>query len=226
MSDWGSYELIHLVPFGKDVYFRLIARLNDAAYPQQLATLGVGIVALLSAWQRHTLPATLYLAPLWATSALIFFFGGYRELHWAGHLMGYLFLAQAPLLVWLGWHHSRHGTHAEPRQSRDAGGVCLMILGLALWPLCSAWLGGGPTRADVVGIHADATAMFGAGVAITVFRGRTRALLLLTPLLWLTVTALTHSALQSALQWPLLAVLLLAATLPLVHTIGNIRRQK
>lgn len=198
MSDWSSYELIHLIPFGKDVYLRLIARLNDGAYPQQFATLAIGLLACIAAWKRKVLITAVYLAPLYATTALIFFFRGYSELHWAGHYAGIFFLTQAGLLIWLAGRHRRTPSQVSPSGVVQTYAFVLMGLGLALWPLIGLALGGAPGMAECLGIHADPTALFGLGIAFRIFDGRRLLLAICVPLLWLTLSGLTHIALGLA----------------------------
>lgn len=208
MTDWLSYDLVHLIPFGKDVYFRLIARLNEAVYPQQFALLGIALIVAVYA-HRRSATAALYLAPLWATTALIFFPGGFSELHWAGKYAGYLFLAQTPLLIWLGWRAGRRSTRVTASRTQGVIGRLLIFASLLLWPIAGALAGGHTSLAEIVGVHADPTAVLNIGTACLIFSGRALALALLIPVTWLLVSGLTHTALMS----PFGAALFIAAAI-------------
>ena len=222
MSDWLSYDLVHLIPFGKDVYFRLIARLNEAVFPQQFALAGIGIIVALGA-RKQNAAAAFYLAPLWVTTALIFFPGGYSELHWAGKYASYLFMAQAPLLVWLGWHAGRTKKRIAPSQATVAAGRLLVPAALLLWPLAGALAGGQFALAEVVGVHADPTAILTLGTACLIFHGRTLALALIIPVIWLLLSGLTHIALASGFGAALFIVATTAVVMPCLRRRSDAR---
>lgn len=206
MNGWTSYALQDFIPFTADIYFRLIERMSETFWPLHLLTLAVGVAALWFALKNYVRLASLFIAPVWAFIAVAFFIQRYAELNWAGGTIGYLFLAQAFLLLVIAW--TGFGFDSGPRKRPIAVMAIIMILvGLIGLPLMAPFTGGSWLQAEVFGIHADPTAVTTLGLSLIIFRGWALWLIALIPLLWLLLSGLTLGVLGSPTAIVLFSVL-------------------
>lgn len=206
-----SYQLQDFIPFSAEVYFRLLERISETWWPLHILSLALGAAALVLAlfvrkYEQRGRLAWLLIAPVWAFVALVFFRQHYAQLNWAGNYIGYAFLAQAILLLWLAVTGSGFNT-AAPAKTPVVIGIAIAVTGLAIQPLLAALSGAGWWQAQVFGIHADPTAITTLGLALMLLRGWRLWLTAVIPVLWLLLSGLTLWVLQATEAWLLFAVL-------------------
>lgn len=152
MNDWLSYSLANFIPFSQEVYFRLIARVNQEFWPLPLALLALGglIAWLIQRGYRGSSGALL--AICWAWVGWDFLSRHYASLNWAGSYLAWGFWLQAGLLMLT----SLQAQRAPDRPGRLSG-AALMLLGL-VYPVFG-WLSGrSPGALALFGMHPDPTA--------------------------------------------------------------------
>jgi hypothetical protein len=216
MTEWWSYTLSDFLLFSSRTYYRLLERYNEAVWPAQILTLGLGLVILgllrrPRAWQGRAISAIL--AMLWVWLAWAFFWKRYATINWAAIYLVPLFALQVFLLVWTGV--VRRGLTF--RLSRGAAGIlgtALFILSLSLYPMIAPASGRPWHQAEIFGIAPDPTAIATLGLLLLT-AGRTRWELLAVPVLWCVISGTTLWALHSTEAWapPLAALLVLAASI-------------
>ncbi|SDS07594.1 hypothetical protein SAMN05216421_0862 [Halopseudomonas xinjiangensis] len=197
MNDWASYQLQDFIPFTTDVYFRLIERMGETFWPLHVLTLALGAAAIVLALKGRTQLACLLPAPLWAFVGVAFFIQRYAELNWAGGYAGYAFIVQAVLLALVAL--TGFGLDKAPRLTSPPIliGLALAIFGLIGMPLIAPLTGGSWYQAEVLGIHADPTAVATLGLALIVFRGWALWAASIIPVLWVLVSGLTLQVLDA-----------------------------
>jgi hypothetical protein len=215
MTEWWSYTLSDLLLFSPRAYYRLLERHNEALWPAQVITLGLGlaILGLLPRprpWQGRMVSALL--AVLWAWVAWAFLWKRYATINWAAVYVVPLFALEAGLLAWIGV--VRGGMTF--RLSRDAAGslgIALFILSLAFYPMIAPITGRPWQQAEVFGIAPDPTVLGTLGLLLLA-EGRPRWELLAVPVLWCVVSGATLWAMNSVEAWvpPAAALLVLAAS--------------
>ncbi|NRQ42386.1 MFS transporter permease [Rheinheimera sp. YQF-2] len=206
-----SYQLQDFIPFSAEVYFRLLERISESGWPLHILSLALGAAALVLAFfvrkyeQRGRL-ALLFIAPLWAWVAVVFFMQHYAQLNWAANYIAYAFLAQAILLLWLALTGAGFNTAAAAKTPAVIG-LAIAVTGLVIQPLMTALGGAGWWQAQVFGIHADPTAITTLGLTLMLLRGWRLWLVTVIPMLWLTLSSLTLWVLEATEAWLLFAVL-------------------
>ena len=190
-TNWQTYRLSDFIPFTPEVYFRLIERANAAFWPWQLATVVLGLAALLLALRGNHRSALIALAPAWVISALAFHFDYYAEINVAATWFGWAFIAQAALLaIVAGWPGAR-SPRSRPGPIRKTVGTGFAALGIVAWPLLALVMGHGWSRSEVFGLHPDPTAIATLGIALLAATGLRAALAIALPVLWCVVATLT-----------------------------------
>lgn len=211
MNGWSSYTLQDFIPFTADIYLRLIERMSETFWPLHALTLGLGFVALWLAFNNRARLAFLVIAPVWAFVAFAFFIQRYAELNWAGGYIGYLFLAQAFLLLLIAM--TGRGLDSTPRQrTASAIGIAIALVGLIGLPFMAPLTGGSWFQAEVFGIHADPTAITTLGLALIILRGWALWIMTIIPALWLLISGLTLWVLGTPAAIVLFALLAIALT--------------
>ncbi len=223
MPEWGSYAAGDFLPFSPRAYWRLFELHNQAVWPLQLATLGLGLAILV--WLARPRPGSdraisLILAALWAWVAWSFLLERYATINWAAVYVAPFFLAQALLLAWFGGYRGRlrFQTSASPP---GLAGLGLFIYALALHPLVAPLSGRPSDAAEIFGAAPDPTSMATLGLLAAVQGGHRVWLLRVLPLAWCLVSAATLLAMDSWLGWILLvamALTFLAAMSPRAAT--------
>lgn len=236
MNSFTSYELQDFIPFSADVYFRLLERISETWWPLHLVSLALGAAALMLAlfvrkYEQRARLVCLLIAPVWAFVAMVFFIQHYAQLNWAGNYVGYAFLAQAILLLWLALTGSglskapaantRPLAGSRPAVIGVAIGIAIAVTGLIAQPLIAPLLVAADSvatdsdsswwQAQVFGIHADPTAITTLGLMLILLRGWRLWLVAFMPMLWLLLSGLTLWVLEAAEATLLFSVL--AATL-------------
>jgi hypothetical protein len=197
MSEWWTYRLGSFLLFSPRTYYRTIELYNLAVWPAQVAGLAIGlaIVALLIAnvGARDRIIAGL-LAACWLWIAYAFQYQRYAQINWAANWFAAAFALQAFLLVVLGVIAGRIAF--EPAGGREFG-IAALVIGVTVigYPLLAPLAGRAWTTAEMFGVAADPTAIATVAV-LALVRGRLRWWLLIVPLLWCAVTALTLWAMK------------------------------
>lgn len=184
--EWRSYAISDFIPFTGEVYLRLIERVSEAWWPLHLGLLMAAVLATALALSGRRRWASLLLVPLWGWAGYGFLMQFYAELNWMGDWFGIAFFAQAALLLVATPFvpHKQTVTH----HLRWSGGL-LALIGIG-WPLLTLLGREGWLQVEVVGVHADPTAVFTLGLVLLVFHGWWW-LLAVFPLLWCVTAALT-----------------------------------
>jgi uncharacterized protein DUF6064 len=192
MSEWWTYRLTSFLLFSPRTYYRTIELYNLAIWPAQLAgvAIGLAIVALLftNVGARDRIITGL-LAICWLWIAWAFHYQRYAQINWVAPWFAAAFAFQALLLVVVGVLAGRLALQrASGRGFRIATSlVAIVVLG---YPLLAKLLERVWTTSEVFGVTPDPTAIATVAV-LALVRGRIRWLLLVVPLLWCAITALT-----------------------------------
>ncbi|WP_043317466.1 DUF6064 family protein [Microbulbifer sp. HZ11] len=206
MSEWNSYQIQDFVPFSADVYFRMLERMGETFWPLQLFTLAVGVAALLLALRGKSRVALLLLAPVWVFVGVAFFAQRYANLNWIGQILGWVWIAQAALLVLLAATGRGTAGPVESHSANNITGVLISLVGLLMFPLLAPVLDTSWTQAEVFGLHPDPTGVVSLGIFMIALRGWAQWLTCLVPLLWITLSALTLQVLEAPWWGALFAV--------------------
>jgi hypothetical protein len=213
MNDWQTYRLEDFIPFTPDIYWRLLERINEAFWPLHVLAVAIGLIALLFALRGNKRMALALLAPAWLTSGIIFHWTYYAELNWAAPWFGWGFIAQAALLLAVGFFAGSIKTQEPARGLSTWIGTNVALVSLLGYPLIAATIGPGLSHAETYGLHPDPTAIATLGVLPILLRGPTLWLSLLIPILWCAIGSLTLIALDATgALIPLAAVTVIAGT--------------
>jgi hypothetical protein len=197
MSEWWTYRLGSFLLFSPRTYYRTIELYNLAIWPAQVAGLviGVAVVALLvsNVAGRDRIIAGL-LAVCWLWIAHAFHYERYAQINWAATWFAGAFALQTLLLVVFG---VLAGRLAFQHAGGGAFWIATLVIGVTVigYPLLAPLTGRAWTTAEMFGVAADPTAIATVAV-LALVRGRIRWWLLIVPLLWCMVTALTLWAMK------------------------------
>lgn len=206
MNGWSSYALQDFIPFTADIYFRLLERMGETFWPLHLLTLILGVAAFWLALKNRARLTCLLIAPVWAFIAYAFFIQRYAELNWVGGYIGYLFFAEAILLLLI----SLTGVgldNGSRKRPATVIGIAISLVGLIALPFLAPLTGGSWYQSELFGIHADPTAIVTFGLVLILFRGWPLWLITLIPALWLLISGLTLSVLGASAAIKLFIVL-------------------
>lgn len=180
-----------MFPFDAEVLASSHALYNAAIWPAQVVALAAALAALWLAispqpWRGRALGAILAAGWLWCGA--VFFLGHMARLDFMAPVYGWAFIAEAVLLLWAlvlrgGTLHAAAGVR---------GGLVLLLAAAAVFglPLVSGLAGPGFAAAGVVGVAPAPTVLLTLAVLLLV-EGRSRWLLLIVPVLWAAVAAVT-----------------------------------
>ena len=204
----GSWALEDLLPFEAQVYWRLFALENEAAWPAQPLLLAAG-AALVLCLLRGRRPSARWLGPVlgaaWLWAGWHFVALRYGTVNWAAPTLAWGFHAEAALLAALGL--SGRPAFAA-RGWRARAGIGLLAAALLVWPLLAP-LDGRPWReAEVFALAPDPTALATLALLALGRRSPWTALLGIAPALWLALSALTLVTMGAWQGWAVLAALL------------------
>lgn len=199
MDEWWTYTLSDLLLFSPRTYYRMLERHNEAFWPRQIITLGlgVGIFGLLwlpARWQGRVISTLV--AGVWAWVGWSFLWKRYATINWAAEYFAWLFAIEVLLMVWIGVIQGR----LSYRPTRDVVGivgVALLALGLVFYPMIAPLSGRPWEQAESFGVFPDPTAIVTIGLALLV-DGSPRWKLLIVPLLWCAIAGATLCAMGSA----------------------------
>ena len=199
MSEWWTYRLTSFLLFSPRTYHRLFELYNLAIWPAQLvgAAIGLAIVALLIGKRGHRdrIIAGL-LAACWLWVAWAFLYQRYAQINWVATWFAAAFAFEALLLVGLGVFAGRTVFSAS-RGTVFWIAIALLAISVVAYPLFAPLAGRPWPTAETFGVTPDPTAI-GTLATLVLIRGRIRWLLLVVPLLWCAVAALTRWALAGA----------------------------
>jgi len=199
MPEWWTYGLSDFLLFSPRTYYRLLQHHNEALWPAQVFSGGLGLWILLllrGPSPRHSRMISAILAALWAWVGWAFLRQRYATINWAASYAVPLFALEALLF---GWNAARRPHIYRP--SREAGGlvgISLLVLSLAIYPLLSALFGRPWRQAEVFGITPDPTALGTLGVLMLTERPWS---LMLVPILWCLLSGATLLAMGSPEAW-------------------------
>lgn len=192
MSELWSYSLSDFQLFSLRVYYRLFELHNNALWPVQVLTIGLGL-AMFYLVARPT-PARsrmifAILGALWLWIAWSFFWERYATINWLATYIAPFAAMQGYLLLRAGAMTSLPD-FAEPRQGWDAAAHGLLAFAVVGYPFIALAMGRPWSAVEVFGITPDPTAIATVAV-VALARGRIRWLLMLIPGLWCVMTGLT-----------------------------------
>ena len=223
MDTWSSYSLADFLMFSPASYFRSYELANTALWPGQL--LLVAVAAWL--WQTMRRPqaraapiVALLLALAWAVVAGGFLYRQYAQINLAANWFAVAFAIQALLLLGFGLSRRfRRGVFERRPVRLWHPGLLLFAYALLVHPLIGLLAGRPWFGLEMFGVAPDATALATLGILLTGYRRVTWPLLVI-PLVWCMVSALTYLAMGYAygIAPLVLAVAALAATVVLHHS--------
>ena len=205
IADWTSYQLADFVPYGPEVYLRLIARVGESYWPLHGLMLLAGLALLILAVRGRGRIACLLLAGAWAWVGWGFFLQHYAELNVAGRSLGGAFFAQALLLLLIAGIGGPAVVRPASPVIRMAAGL-LALGGLLAYPLIGLYLGDSRFQAETFGLHPDPTVVVTLGIALLALRGPTLLVAVTLPVLWGILSGLHRQVLELALWWLPLAL--------------------
>lgn len=226
MGNLTSYSTADFIPFTAEVYFRLIERVSETWWPLHLLTLCIGLSAAALAWTGRARAAGGLLAAAMAWVGVVFLFGEYAQLNWAGTWFGWAFVAAAALLLLFSTMQSRSAKSGPRISIPGLAGLALVVLGVPGYPLIAPLAGLGWSHAETFGIHPDPTAVAALGIALIMLRGYRIWLVAVVPALWCLVSALTLQVLQAAWAGVLYAVVGVALFGMIWSSVGEFRAQQ
>lgn len=191
MSVGSGYQLQQFIPFSHDIYFRLLERIGETYWPLHIVTLLLGVLVLLLALRYKARAGSMLLAPLWVVVGVAFFLRHYAELNWAGNYIGYAFIAEAVMLLYIALSGKGLAKTAPDKRPVVIVGLILALTGLVGWPFIGLLSGESWYQAEVFGIFADPTAIVTLGLLLIMLKGWVLWLSAIIPLLWLVVSGLT-----------------------------------
>jgi hypothetical protein len=223
MSEWWSYTFSDFLLFSPRTYYRLIEHHNEALWPGQIVTIGLGLViaGLLSRpapWQGRAVSGIM--AALWSWVAWAFLWRRYATINWAATYLVWLFVIEVLLLVWVGVIRGELGFRWRPNAGKTVG-LALFIFSLTLYPTLAPLLHRAWRQAEVFGVVPDPTVIATVGLLLLA-EGPPHWRLMAVPVLWCLVSGATLSAMGS----PEASVLLPAALLAVVATAWSRRRSQ
>jgi len=204
MSEWWTYTLSDFLLFSPRTYDRLFEIYNAAIWPMQLAAiaLGVAILVLLlrpAAEPRRTRAIAAAVAACWIWVAIAFHARRYATINWAAVYFAWAFGCEAALWTWIAFGGGRL-TFERPVDLGGRLGLAILFFALAVTPLAAPLLGRGWRSAQVFGVAPDPTALATLGLLL-VSRGRGRGWLMVIPVIWSVLSALTLLAMKSPEAW-------------------------
>ena len=219
MSEWWTYTLSDLILYSSHSYYRLIELYNAAIWPAQILALLLGLVVLVLV--RRGTPSSgrwiaVILAAGWLWVAFAFHAARYARLNTAAPWFGWMFAAEAALLLVLG------RSYAWPSDFPGRAGLGIYVFALLVVPLMALVLGRGWGASEIFGIAPDPTALGTLGLSL-LSRARRRWPLAILPAAWCVTTGAILSVWKISFFWvvPLLALIAVILARRWIHTHGT-----
>jgi len=208
MEEWLNYPLEDLLLFSRETYLRLFELYHRDVWPAHVLAAAFG-VAMLPAILRGRLAriqaVMVVLAAMWAWVAWAFHAQRYAEINWAADNFGWLFAAQATLMViaaiWPG------GLRPGAVWARWTG-AAVFVFALVALPLAGLAVDRQWHEVEFFALTPGPTAIATLGVMIAL-AGAWRWLLALIPLVWCVIgggTLLAMDSPEAYLVWGAAAV--------------------
>ena len=195
MSEWWTYRLSDFLMFTPRTYYRLFELHNAEIWPLQIVTIAAGLAALWLVWRgAYGRVIAAVLAAAWIFVAWAYHFERYATINTGAPYYAAGFAGEALLLAWFALRRDGLRFDRQPAPVRWTG-LALLAAGVALYPLLAPLLGRPWTQAEIFGIAPDPTAVATVG-ALLLAKDRI-AWLLVLPLLWCAITALTLWTMQA-----------------------------
>jgi hypothetical protein len=223
MPEWWSYDLSDFLLFSPRTYYRLIERHNEAVWPGQIVTIGLGLVIgwlLRRPASRQGRIVSAILVVLWIWVALAFIWQRYATINWAANYLVWLYAIEVLALAWMGVVRGRL-RFGWRRDAAGTLGMVLLILSLLLYPTLAPLLGRSWRQTEVFGVAPDPTVTATIGLLLLA-EGRPQWGLLVVPVLWCLFSGATLLAMGS----PVALMLLPAALLAVVASAWSTRRSQ
>lgn len=174
-----------MIPFSKDVFLDLVARLNATFWPAEIATVLLGLLVLyLALWPRPRLarhPA-LFLAVAWLNVSVLYFGSYFTTLNWAAWPAAVLFALQGLLTLWFGVFRDRLTLRYRADAAGRIGAGCL-VFAAVLYPLFGHLTGTGHAAMPMLAFAPGPTVLFTWG-AFLLAADRPPLILLAIPFVW------------------------------------------
>jgi hypothetical protein len=207
MSGWWTYRPEDLLLFAPRTYWRLFELHNEAWWPLPLLMPGLFLLLLMLALRGRARPVLLTLALVWAFVGWTFVSGRYAAINWAAGYAVPLVALQAAGLAYAAFRASLLQLDRGAARRSVAGALAGLAIGV--YPLLAPLQGRPWTAAEIVGLAPDPTALATLGL-LTLDRGPLARWLLVVPVLWCLLAALTLWTMGSAQAWLLLAAIPIA----------------
>jgi hypothetical protein len=196
MEEWLNYPLEDLLLFSRETYLRLFELYHRDVWPAHILAAAFG-VAMLPAILRGRLPriqaVLVVLAAMWAWIAYAFHAQRYAQINWAAENFGWLFAAQAGLMILAAiWPGPLRPGALWARWT----GAALFVFALVVLPLAGLVVDRQWYEVEFFALTPNATAIATLGVMVA-FAGAWRWLLALIPLGWCVVGGGTLLAMES-----------------------------
>ena len=199
MSEWWTYRPADLLMFAPETYYRLLELYNRHVWPVHLAAvaaaLGITMLTLRRRpmWHGKLIAALLALA--WVWSGWAFHYEQYATINWAARWFAAGFFVQSSLLVWQGIFRDRLFDEHRRAPAQWAG-FAVFAVAVVIHPLIGPIAGRSWTAVELFGITPDPTAIATMGIVIVSAR-RLNLTLLIVPLLWCLISAVTLWTMRS-----------------------------
>ena len=196
-DNWAGYALSDFLMFSPASYFRRYELANADLWPAQLL-LAVAAAALLwMVWHRQARTGpwiALLLAGAWILVAVGFLHRHYAQINLTADWFALAFVLQALLLFACSLREVCRQLVFEPLPPRARyPGMLLFVYSLLIHPLAGLLAGRSWRGVELFGIAPDATALATIGILLTGLHAGTWPLLLI-PVAWCAVSALTYLA--------------------------------
>lgn len=189
MSEWWTYRLSDFLMFAPRTYNRLYELYNSEIWPLQIVAIAAGFAALWLVWRGvYGRVVAAVLAAAWIFVAWAYHWERYATINTAAPYYAAGFAAEALLLAGYGLRRHNLRFDLQPAPTRWIG-LAILVAGVVLYPLLAPLLGRPWTQAEIFGIAPDPTAIATIG-ALLLAEGHIASLLVL-PLLWCAISALT-----------------------------------
>ena len=197
MSEWWTYSLEDVLMFRPRVYWRMFELQNEALWPLQIPALLLGAAILVlvlrpAPWSDRAIGIALGVVWIWV--AWSFLWDRYAAINWTVAYVAPAFALQGIGLLWAGARGVRVPAFAGSSATMIALG--LYLYALVLHPLVAVVAGRPVQAAEVFGVAPDPTAIATLGL-VAMAQGRTAWLLLVIPVAWCLVSAVTLYAMGS-----------------------------
>jgi len=196
MEEWLNYPLEDLLLFSRETYLRLFELYHRDVWPAHILAAAFGLAmlpAILHGRLARIQAVLVVLAAMWAWVAYVFHAQRYAEINWAAENFGWLFAAQAGLMVLAAiWPGDLRPGAVWARWT----GAAVFVFALVVLPLAGLALGRAWSQVEFFALTPDPTAIATLGVMVAL-AGAWRWALALIPLAWCVIGGGTLLAMDS-----------------------------